>query len=66
MLDKQTLVDLGIKHGFCDWLDHESPRNYFIRHHKYFTDVDNRIELCDSVMQLYTLLCEIYTEVGVE
>jgi hypothetical protein len=65
MLDKQTLVDLGLKHGFCDWVDHETPRNYFIRHHKYFTDVDNKIELVDSVMQLYTLLSDIYAEAGI-
>lgn len=64
-MTKQELIALGLKHGFCDWVDHETPRNYFVRHHSYFTDVDNKIELCDSVMQLYALLSDIYAEAGI-
>lgn len=58
MVDKAKLIELGLKHQFLNYIDHETPRNYFPWHRDYYTDVEDTDEL-------YNLLCAIYAEVGI-
>lgn len=59
MLDKQKLIDLGLKHKFLNYVDHETPRNYF----PWPKDCYDAIADID---ELYNLLCEIYAQVGIK
>jgi len=58
MLDKTKLIELGLKHHFLNWVDHETPRSYFPWPRDCYTDVED-------IDELYNLLCEIYAEVGI-
>lgn len=65
VLDKQKLIDIGLKHSFLNYVDHETPRNYFPHHRDVYLDTDNVNELRESVLDLYQLLDAIYAEVGI-
>jgi len=58
MVDKTKLIELGLKHQFLNYVDHETPRNYFPWPRDCYTDVED-------IDELYNLLCAIYAEVGV-
>jgi len=65
MIDKAKLIELGLKHKFLNYVDHETPRNYFpYDMDAWLDDRDESISASD-VYELYNLLCAIYAEVGI-
>lgn len=64
-LDKQKLIELGLKHKFLNYIDHETPRHYFPHHRDVYLDIEDATELHESVLDLYQLLCAIYAEVDI-
>lgn len=65
VVNKQKLIELGLKHKFLNYIDHETPRNYFPHHRDVYLDTEDATELRESVLELYQLLCGIYAEVDV-
>lgn len=57
-MNKQKLIELGLKHRFLNWVEHETPRNYFTWPRDCYDDVED-------IDELYNLLCEIYAEVDI-
>ena len=64
-MNKQKLIELGLKHKFLNYIDHETPRTYFPYHSDCYTDADRLVDLQDSILELHNLLCDIYAEVGI-
>lgn len=65
MISKQDLIKLGLKHKFLNYIDHETPRNYFPHHIDRYKDTYDVAELHESVTDLYTLLAAIYDKVDI-
>jgi hypothetical protein len=66
MLDKNMLVSLGLKHGFLNWVEHETPPSFFpIPIDCYLNDTDSPTANYLDVSRLYNLLCAIYAEVDI-
>jgi len=65
MLDKNKLITLGIKHKFLNWVEHETPPNFFPRDiGDWLDEREEHMEYADA-KQLYNLLCAIYAEVDI-
>jgi hypothetical protein len=64
-VNKQKLIDLGLKYHFLNYVDHETPRTYFPHHHDCYTDAERLGDLRDSILELHTLLRAIYAEVDI-
>jgi hypothetical protein len=65
MLDKNKLIELGLKHKFLNWVEHETPPTYFPRDIGAWLDErEEHMEYPDA-LQLYNLLCEIYKTVDI-
>jgi hypothetical protein len=65
MLDKNRLISLGLKHNFLNWVEHETPPNYFPHPEDSYTGADKLVDLQDSILELHNLLCAIYAEVDI-
>ncbi len=64
-IHKQKLIELGLQYHFLNYVEHETPRNYFVHHHDSYTDAERLVDLRDSILELHTLLRAIYAEVGI-
>ena len=64
-IDKAKLIELGLQYHFLNYVEHETPRNYFPHHHDCYTDADRLVDLRDSILELHTLLRAIYAEVDI-
>ena len=65
MVDKSQLIKLGTQYGLLNWVDHETPRTYFVRPLDSYTDVDDPVELLQSIQELHILLRAIYEHVDI-
>ena len=61
---KEELIELGRKYGFLNFIDHETPRQYFIQDILCYTDCDSETDFVNSVTDLYALLAKIYEKIG--
>lgn len=64
-LTKEELIELGRKYGFLNFIDHETPRAYFINDILCYTDCDSEGDFRNSVSDLYALLAKIYDKIGI-
>lgn len=64
-IDKNTLVSLGIKHGLLNWVEHDTPPNFFVRDMGEWLDERKEFVTATDAYELYNLLCAIYAEVGI-
>lgn len=65
MVDKAKLIELGLKHHFLNYIDHETPRNYFPHDMGVWLDEREESVTAKDAYELYNLLCTIYAEVGI-
>ena len=65
MITKKELIELGNKHHFLNYIDHETPRNYFPHDLISYTDSDDILDLKESIQDLYFLLIDIYSKVDI-
>ena len=65
MLDKDTLISLGLKHKFLNWVEHETPPTYFPRDIGDWLDEREEFVTAADAYELYKLLCAIYAEVDI-
>lgn len=64
-MNKQKLIELGLKHKFLNWVEHETPPNYFPKDiGDWLDEREEHMEYADAA-QLYKLLLAIYAEVGI-
>ena len=64
-MNKQKLIELGLKHKFLNWVEHETPPNFFPRDiGDWLDEREEHMEYADAA-QLHKLLCAIYAEVGI-
>lgn len=64
-IDKVKLVELGLKYKFLNYIDHETPRNYFPYDMGAWLDDREEFVTAQDAYELYNLLCAIYAEVGI-
>ena len=64
-VNKQKLIELGLKHKFLNYIDHETPRNYFPHDMGAWLDEREEFVTAADAYELYNLLCDIYAEVGI-
>ena len=65
MITKKELIDLGNKHHFLNYIDHETPRNYFPYDLDSYIDTTDIHELKTSICDLHLLLTKIYEKVDI-
>ena len=65
MITKQRLIELGLEHSFLNYVEHETPKNYFPWDMGVWLDDREESVSAKDAYELYNLLCAIYAEVGV-
>lgn len=65
-IDKNLLVTLGLKHKFLNWVEHDTPPNFFtVPIECYLDDENGATATYEDVATLHELLCAIYAEVDI-
>lgn len=65
VVNKQKLIELGLQYNFLNYIDHETPRNYFPYPVDVYTDTDDMADLRLSIHELHVLLRAIYEQVDI-
>ena len=65
VVNKQKLIELGLQYNFLNYVDHETPRNYFPHPVDVYMDAHDAADLRLSIHELHVLLRAIYEEVDI-